>query len=85
MEKDFLLDSSKGSFIFSSFYKMILFISLIIFAFYLARVFFGVRSVEVLLDLNSQEKELSALIKEKKNENAKLQKKLLEYKVLIPE
>jgi len=64
---------------------MILFISLIIFAFYLARVFFGVRSVEVLLDLNSQEKELSALIKEKKNENAKLQKKLLEYKVLIPE
>jgi len=85
MEKDLFLDSDEGGFVFSSFYKIMLFIALIIFAFYLGRILFGVRSVEVLMDLNSQEKELSSLIKIKKDENAKLQRKLLEYKVLLPE
>lgn len=85
MEKDLLLDTNEGSFVFSSFYKILLFIAIIIFAFYLVRILFGVRSVEVLMDLNSQEKELSTIIKDKKDENAKLQKKLLEYKVLMPE
>jgi len=83
-EKDELVKEERG-FIFSSFYKLLLVVLVISAAIFIGKILFGTRSVEVYMDLDKQEKTLKEKIKLEKEENAKLQKKLFEYQLSVPD
>ncbi len=83
MNKNKLMEE-KG-FIFTLPYKLLAIILVMLFALYLGNILFGTRSVEQMLKLYKQEKNLKYEIKNAKKENEKLQKKLFEYEVLVPD
>ena len=78
-------EGEKKKFIFSSFYKILILIAVIWFGLYVGDILFGARSIEALLKVQKQEKELKKEIKKLKQENSKLQKDLFRYKVLAGE
>ncbi len=84
-EREILANKEEKSFIFSSLYNIGLIIAVIMLAFFIGKIFFGTRSLEVLLNLQKQETKLKKTIKESENENAKLQKKLFEYQLTVPD
>jgi len=84
-EKEELVKEEQKSFIFSSFYKLLLISIVIAAAIFIGKILFGTRSVEVYMDLDKQESALKEKIKKQKLENAKLQKKLFEYQLLVPD
>jgi cell division protein FtsB len=83
-EREELIREEK-SFIFSSFYKILLAVIVIMAAIFLGKILFGTRSLEVYFDLEEKEKILQKKIKKQKEENAKLQKKLFEYQLIVPD
>jgi len=84
-EKEELNQEEEISFIFSSFYKLLVITIVISLAIFIGKILFGTRSLEVLLDLQHQEEILKKKIKKEKNENAKLQKRLFEYQLSVPD
>ncbi|BCD68788.1 hypothetical protein [Nitratiruptor sp. YY09-18] len=60
------------------------FVILVVLAVYIGLLLFGVNSVEVLYQLNVQEKNLQRNIEYLKKENARLQKEYFELKELEP-
>ena len=85
MKRDEFMESEERKFIFTLPYKLLAVVLVIIFAFYLGSILFGTRSVTELIKLNKQEKNLKKEIIKSKKENEKLQKKLFEYEVLVPD
>ena len=79
------MEDGERKFIFTLPYKLLAVVLVIAFAFYLGNVLFGTRSVTELLKLSKQEKSLKKEIIKSKKENEKLQKKLFEYEVLVPQ
>jgi len=84
-EREELVKRGEKSFIFSSFYKLLLILFVIMTAIFVGEILFGTRSVEVFYDLQKQEKNLQNKIKKAKQENERLQKKLFEYQVAVPD
>ena len=82
-EREELIREEK-SFIFSSFYKLLIIFLVIVFAIFIGKILFGTRSLEVYLNLDKEEKILQEKIKKSKEENERLQKKLFEYQLLVP-
>ncbi len=85
MRKEEFMESGERKFIFTLPYKLLVVVLVIFFAFYVGSVLFGTRSLTELLKLSKEEKNLKLDIKKSKNENQKLQKKLFEYEVLVPD
>ncbi len=85
MKKNDFMEDGERKFIFTLPYKLLAVVLVIAFAFYLGSVLFGTRSVTELLKLSKQEKSLKKEIIKSKKENEKLQKKLFEYEVLVPD
>ena len=85
MKKNEFMEDGERKFIFTLPYKLLAVVLVIAFAFYLGSVLFGTRSVTELLKLSKQEKSLKKEIIKSKKENEKLQKKLFEYEVLVPD
>ena len=83
-EREKLIKEEK-SFIFSSFYKFLVIFLVIVFAIFIGKILFGTRSLEVYLNLDKEEKILQEKIKKLKDENEKLQKKLFEYQLSVPD
>jgi cell division protein FtsL len=83
-EKEELIGEEK-SFIFSSLCKILLVTLVIVFAIFLGKILFGTRSLEVFFKLKKQEESLRKKIKKQKEENARLQKKLFEYQLSVPD
>jgi len=84
-EKEELVKREEKSFIFSSFYKFLLIFLVIMLAIFIGEILFGTRSVEVYMDLEKQEKILQKNIEKEKKQNEKLQKKLFEYQLVVPD
>jgi hypothetical protein len=84
-EKEELINNGERSFIFSSFYKLFIVLVVIFSAIFIGKILFGVRSLEVLFKLQDQEELLKNKIKIEKQENEKLQKKLFEYQLSVPD
>jgi len=84
-EKEELVKREEKSFIFSSFYKLLLILFVILLGIFIGEILFGTRSVEVYMDLQKQEKVLQEKIKKEKKENERLQKKLFEYQLVVPD
>ena len=85
-EREELFEEGESKkFIFSSFYKILILIAVIWFGLYVGDILFGARSIEALLKVKKQEKELKTEIKKLKQENSKLQKDLFRYQVLAGE
>ena len=59
-------------------------ILIILVGIFVGKTLFGTNSLEVLLALKQEDKELTKKIYLLKKENANLQKKYLEYKILMP-
>ena len=85
MKNDEFMEVKDKKFIFTLPYKLLLIGFIIYFAFYLGSILFGTRSVEDMLKLYKQEENLKHEIIKSKKENERLQKKLFEYEVLVPE
>jgi cell division protein FtsB len=83
-EREELIKEEK-SFIFSSFYKLLVIFFVIVFAIFIGKILFGTRSLEVFFKLKKQEEILQKKIKRQKEENAQLQKKLFEYQLSVPD
>jgi len=83
-EKEFLYEGRKKS-IFTLPSKVVLFFVLLFLLVYLSDVLFGTRSVNEMLKLYHQEKDLKNKIKKAKKENEKLQRELFNYEVLVPD
>jgi len=84
-EKEILSQSEEKSFVFSSLSTVFIVLLVIALALFVGKIFFGTRSLEVLLKLNKQEEHLKSVIRKKENENADLQKKLFEYQLTVPD
>jgi hypothetical protein len=85
MREESLIDTKGGALLFSTFGTIAKIAAIIAAILYVIQFFFGIRGAEVLLNIHQYEKQLLHLIKIKKLENESLQKKLLEYNVLIPQ
>ena len=85
MEKNELLQEGEKKFIFTLTYKLVIFFVVIFLAFYLGSILFGTRSIEEMLKVNEMETQLKKEIKNSKKENEKLQRKLFNYEVLVPD
>jgi cell division protein FtsB len=83
-EREELIKEEK-SFIFSSFYKLLIIFLVIVFAIFIGKILFGTRSLEVYLNLDKEERILQEKIKKIKDENEKLQKELFEYQLSVPD
>jgi len=83
-EKESLYEGKKRT-IFTLPSKLVLFFILLFLIIYLSDVLFGTRSVNEMLKLYHQEKELKTKIKKAKKENEKLQRELFNYEVLVPD
>jgi len=83
-EKESLYEGKKRS-IFTLPSKVLLFFVLLFLLVYLSDVLFGTRSVNGMLKLYHQEKDLKTKIKKAKKENEKLQRELFNYEVLVPD
>jgi len=85
MEENELLQEGEKKFIFTLTYKLIIFFVVVCLAFYLGSILFGTRSIEEMLKVNKMENQLKQEIKNSKKENEKLQRKLFNYEVLVPD
>ena len=78
---DFL---SAGGFYRSALRYLAFFVIIVLLAIYIGNLLFGTNSIEVLYNLNVQEKTLKRKIEFYKKENARLQKEYFELKELEP-
>ncbi len=85
--QDFLyngFENKKSKTVGSLFAYPLVVIFIIVLGIFVAETLFGKNSLEVLLSLKEEQKVLEQEIHLLKQQNAKLQKKYLEYKILMP-
>ena len=78
------LEKRKHKTVGSLFAYPLLIVLIVLVGIFVGKTLFGTSSLEVLLDLKQEDKELTKKIYLLKKENARLQKRYLEYKILMP-
>ena len=84
-EKDSLIQKDEKQFVFTSFYKVLAILIVIVVAIIVGNTLFGTRSLEVLFQLDKQEQKLKQRVYQEQVKNKNLHKKLLELNLVIPD